>query len=116
MDKKPFNYHNKKFRPVSNSENGETSTSTIFHYQQQANILTATYQGGAIVLGQLIGLVDSKGHIDMRYQQVNQEGVLMTGYCQSTPEIMPNGKIRLHEKWQWTSGDQSTGTSILEEL
>jgi hypothetical protein len=40
----------------------------------------------------------------------------MTGICFSTPEILENGKIRLHESWEWTSGDQSKGTSIIEEL
>jgi hypothetical protein len=40
---------------------------------------------------------------------------LMTGMFISTPEILENGKIRLHEKWKWTSGDQSEGTSIIEE-
>jgi hypothetical protein len=29
---------------------------------------------------------------------------------------MENGKIRLYEEWQWTSGDQSKGSSILEEI
>jgi hypothetical protein len=51
----------------------------------------------------------------MSYHQVNYNGELMTGICQSTPEILPNGKIRLHEKWEWTSGDKSKGTSIIEE-
>jgi hypothetical protein len=27
-----------------------------------------------------------------------------------------NGKIRLHENWQWTSGDLSEGHSIVEEV
>jgi hypothetical protein len=40
----------------------------------------------------------------------------MTGVCHSKPEILKNGKIRLHETWQWTSGDQSKGKSILEEV
>jgi hypothetical protein len=34
----------------------------------------------------------------------------------SRPEILANGKIRLHESWEWTSGDKSTGKSIIEEL
>lgn len=33
-----------------------------------------------------------------------------------TPEILPDGRIRLHERWQWTNGDGSSGTSIVEEL
>jgi hypothetical protein len=40
----------------------------------------------------------------------------MTGKCYSTPEIMDNGKIRLHEIWEWTSGDCSKGNSIIEEI
>lgn len=26
-----------------------------------------------------------------------------------------NGKVRLHEEWEWTSRDRSKGKSILEE-
>jgi hypothetical protein len=111
-----MNYHNKIFKPVANSENGETSGATRFHYQQEGNILTSIYQGGKIKKGHLIGLVDDKGNIDMRYHQVNQEGVLMTGRCRSRPELMGNGKIRLHEEWQWTSGGGSRGRSTLEEV
>ena len=111
-----MNYNHKKFRPLHNSENGETSPETIFVYQQQGNILTSTYEGGQIVKGHLMGMVDSEGNIDMRYHQVNTKGELMTGICQSKPEILPSGKIRLHETWQWTSGDLSKGETILEEI
>ena len=111
-----LNYHNKKFRPVLNTDNGETSAETIFHYQQEGNVLTSDYAGGKIKRGHLIGLVDEAGNIDMRYHQVNEAGELMTGVCQSRPEIMPNSKIRLHETWRWTSGDGSTGSSIIEEI
>jgi hypothetical protein len=111
-----MNYNNKKFRPVSNTENGETSSDTIFHYKQNGIVLTSSYKGGNITAGHLIGLVDEDGRIDMRYHQVNTSGELMTGKCTSKPEILANGKIRLHETWQWTSGDKSKGNSILEEL
>ncbi|MGV6861422.1 MAG: n-acetylglutamate synthase [Putridiphycobacter sp.] len=111
-----INYNNKFFAAISNSDNGEITSDTIFKYQQNGKILTATYSGGQIKTGHLIGLVDDNGHIDMRYHQVNTKGELMTGICQSIPEILENGKIRLHETWQWTSGDHSKGTSIIEEL
>ena len=111
-----MNYHNKQFRPVSNTENGETSAATVFEYKQHNQILTSSYHGGQIQQGHLIGLVDNAGNIEMRYHQVNTKGELMTGMCSSKPEIMPNGKIRLHETWQWTSGDKSKGNSILEEV
>jgi hypothetical protein len=111
-----MNYNNKKFRPVENSENGETSQDTIFEYKQTGNILTSEYKGGQIIKGHLIGLVDKNGTIEMRYHQVNTKGELMTGICISKPELKANGKLRLHEEWKWTSGDMSGGKSILEEL
>lgn len=111
-----MNYNNKTFHPVENSENGETTTETIFEYKQNGNILTSEYKGGEIVSGHLIGLVDDNGNIEMRYHQINKKGELMTGICFSKPEIMENGKIRLYEEWRWTSGNMSSGKSTLEEL
>ncbi len=102
-----INYNNKKFRAIQNSENGETSEETIFHYKQDGNVLTSTYKGGKITSGHLKGLVDEKGVISMTYHQINNKGLIMTGICTSTPEILENGKVRLIEEWQWTSGDKS---------
>lgn len=110
------NYNNKYFKPVRNSETGETSSETLFHYKQRGNILTSEYSGGKVMYGHLIGLVDKDGNIEMRYHQINDKGELMTGICNSRPEILENGKIRLYESWQWTSGDKSSGESIIEEL
>lgn len=111
-----MNYNNKRFRPLQNTKNGETTVDTIFHYNQEGTILTSAYSGGKIVKGHLIGLVDDKGNIEMRYHQVNTEGVLMTGICFSRPEYHSDGKIRLYESWEWTSGDKSKGKSILIEI
>lgn len=110
------NYQGKSFRPVANAENGEVSGETIFHYRQNGNIVTAEYAGGSVVSGHLIALVDENGCLDMRYHQVNDRGELQTGVCQSVPEMLPDGRIRLHETWQWTSGDSSRGTSVVEEI
>jgi hypothetical protein len=111
-----MNYNGKQFKPVSVSENGEVSERVIFSYVQKGSILSCSYSGGSIAKGHLIGLVDEDGNIDMRYHQVLDDGSLQTGICQSTPELMANGKIRLHETWKWTSGDFSEGTSIIEEV
>ena len=110
-----INYDGRVFRPISNTDNGETSDETVFLYRQVGHILTSTYSGGRIQQGHLIGLVDEQGRIDMRSHQVNDRGELMTGICRSTPEVLPNGKIRLHESWEWTSGDRTKGASVLEE-
>jgi hypothetical protein len=111
-----INYNNKTFIPKTISQNGEVSPQTVFVYKQSGNILTSEYSGGKIIKGHLIGIVDKKGNIDMRYHQINDNNEIMTGTCHSIPEILPNGKIRLHEKWEWTSGDRSKGESTLEEV
>ena len=111
-----MNYNGKKFRAIKNSENGETSSETVFEYFQNGNIIEADYSGGEIVKGHLLGIVDNEGNIKMNYHQINTRGKIMTGKCDSKPEILTNGKIRLHERWEWTSGDLSTGHSIIEEI
>lgn len=110
-----INYNGKIFKPVSNTKNGETSNETIFQYKQTGNILTSEYSGGKIKTGHLIGLVDGHGNIEMRYHQINDKDELMTGICYSKPMVLPSGKIRLYETWEWTSGDKSKGKSIIEE-
>ncbi|MFP4845929.1 n-acetylglutamate synthase [Winogradskyella sp. PE311] len=110
-----MNYDGKIFKPIQTTKNSETTNDTVFRYKQGGNILTSEYFGGSIKKGQLIGIVSEDGTIEIRYQQVNFNNELMTGVCISKPEFLPNGKIRLHEKWKWTSGDHSEGESLLEE-
>ena len=76
----------------------------------------AEYSGGEIARGQLIAICGDDGVLDMRYQHINMRGQLMTGICRSTPEILPDGRLRLHEQWQWTSGDRSSGESVIDEV
>ncbi len=110
-----FNLHNKRFRALSNTENGEVTGDTVFHYSQDEEIIWAEYAGGEIVKGFLVGVIGD-GKLRFNYQHVNREGTTMTGKCTSTPEILPDGRLRLHEQWQWTTGDMSSGRSILEEI
>ena len=109
-------YGGRLFRPVEISDMSQTGTDTIFKYEQDGDMVTATYSGGHVKFGQIIGCVDANGILDMRYQHVDRDGALMTGYCKTTPEILPNGKMRLHEKWRWTCGHRAKGRSILEEI
>jgi hypothetical protein len=110
-----MNYNGKIFKPIVTSETSEISINTIFKYQQNGTILTCDYSGDTIKKGHLIGVVKQDDTIEMCYHQVNHNDILMTGNCISKPEILSNGKIRLHEKWKWTSGDKSEGESIIEE-
>jgi hypothetical protein len=116
QQKMSINYHKKIFKSIANTGNGEVGEQTLFHYQQQGNVVWAEYSGGAIVKGFLVAKVIENDALDMRYQHINITGEIMTGLCLSRPEILPDGRIRLHEKWRWTSGDLSSGKSIIEEI
>ncbi len=111
-----INYHNRRFKVMSNSDNGELDTSLIFRYEQYGKILLCRYSGGAVVQGQILGSVSPECIISLVYQQVNTGGDIKTGKCTSIPEILEDGRIRLKESWQWTNGDLSKGESVLEEL
>ncbi len=111
-----INFHGKKFRLVSNSANGEVSTETTFLYSQEGDVITGTYTGGDVLYGHIIGKIDNRNHIETRYHHINSKGDLLTGTCHSVPQILPNGKVMLHEKWKWTCRDNSEGESVLEEI
>lgn len=89
---------------------------TVFEYRQLDDVAWATYSGGGVRFGTLIATVAADGQLDMRYHHVNNAGVLCTGACRSRPEILPDGRIRLHESWEWTSGREGVGASIVEEV
>ena len=111
-----INYNNRKFKPKTTSTNSQTNSDTIFQYSQQGEIVSAVYQGGEIREGHLLGKVDDQGHISMVYHHIDVAGNLMTGRCYSKPVMLPDGRIELHESWEWTSGDLSSGESVIEEL
>ena len=111
-----ISYDGRNFKPIRNSATGEVSDETLFRYHQKGEIVWAEYSGGEIRFGTLIAKVLSDGSLDMRYQHINTSGELMTGICRSTPELLPDGRLRLHEEWRWTSGDDSSGESVIEEI
>lgn len=111
-----INYNGRIFRSWENSGNGEVNRETLFHYFQDGNLVWANYAGGGIIAGHLIATMGDDGVLDMRYHHVNEKNEIMTGICTSTPEILESGKLRMHEEWVWTSGDGSSGRSILQEV
>ena len=109
------NYDGKVFRGRSNTPNGEVDGSTLFHYHQADGVLTGTYSGGSVVTGQLLGHVHTDGRLEFHYHHLNTAGALMAGKCRSVPRE-ENGRLVLQERWQWLTGDQSSGESEVEEV
>lgn len=111
----PFHLEGKIFRSLGNTDNGEVDGSTRFHYHQKEDIVWATYEGGQIRFGTLSGYMNQEGELFFRYQHQNLDGEFMTGKCHSIPRRQ-EGKLQYEEHWEWTSGDHSTGQSVIEEV
>ncbi len=103
------------FRPVANTPNGEVGGDTRFYYRQDGDLVSAEYRGGGVVEGRLLAKVLIDGRLDMRYARVNHEGGFMPGRCVSTPDVLPDGRLKLKEEWQWLTGDPSRGYLEVEE-
>ena len=111
-----IDYDGRKFRSVQSTSTGDVGAEAVFYYHQAGDVVWAEYSGGEIARGHLIAIRDAEGNLNMRYHHVNIKGELMTGVCTSAPQILADGRIRLHEKWRWTSGDLSSGESVLQEF
>lgn len=111
-----MNLHHRTFTSIHNSESGEVNGNTLFNYYQQDSLIWAEYAGGEILKGFLIGKFIEKDKIEFTYQHLNQKLENRIGKCVSQIEILDDGKLRLHESWQWLDGIQQTGTSIIEEI
>ncbi len=110
-----INLNHKKFKALANSENGEVSGQTIFHYFQERDRIWGEYAGGSIRKGFLIGKIVGSS-LEFSYQHVNDTLEIMTGTCKSLVSQNPEGKILLSETWEWTCKDFSKGTSTLMEI
>ncbi|MEH7238888.1 n-acetylglutamate synthase [Bacillus sp. JJ1562] len=110
------NYNGKRFVTVDNTANGEVSSKTFFEYKQEGNIISATYRGGQIIQGTLIGIVKEDGCLEFRYNHVNSNHEIRGGSCVSSPKILPDGRIRLYENWKWLDAEATEGSSIIEEV
>jgi hypothetical protein len=108
-------YNRRAFRCLENPQ-GEVDAETWFFYRQAGSRVWATYRGGAIAFGTLVAAASADGRLDMRYQHVNRAGDWREGRCETTPEVLPDRRLRLHESWQWTSGATGEGRSVVEEV
>lgn len=111
-----LNFDNRKFQSLANTENGEVNSDTIFEYYQQDDMIWADYSGGQVVKGHLIGKMLESGDLEFIYHHVNTAGDVMAGKCRSIPSLLPDGRIKVTETWQWLTGDKSSGESELIEI
>ena len=114
MNAKAISLEGRVFAGVENSSTGEVGQSTIFTYHQDQDIIWAEYSGGSVIRGYLVGTRNGE-NLHFRYAHLSTGKETSTGVCNSTIEILDDGRVRLHESWAWESRPER-GSSIVEEL
>ena len=49
------------------------------------------------------------------YVEVLTDGSIVVGECESRPERLPDGRIRLREQWRRHGPHRDSGVSVIEE-
>ena len=105
-----FNFNNKTFSVLDNSENGKVNSETIFKYKQEGHLVTADYSGGTIKYGKIIAHLSNKT-LKMLYQCITTENELKSGKAIAKISLTKEKKIKLHLNWEWLGDDNGSGFS-----
>jgi hypothetical protein len=110
-----YNFNNKKFQLIQNSENGNVNADTIFEFRQEGNLVTADYYGGTIKYGKIIA--DLQGDkLHMLYQCLTTDNELKAGKAIAQISLNGNGKMKLKLDWEWLTGGENKGVSEYLEV
>jgi len=108
-----INYNGRRFRP-SADEPGAAGRVAVYH--QEGDLLWGDFTGGHARGGTLVGRCADDGTLDFAYCMVLDTGEVISGHCRSTPTVLTDGRIRLHEVWQRYGAHAGNGNSWLEEI
>lgn len=110
-----FNFDNKRFALIQNSESGQVDSETVFEYKQQDNLVTADYYGGTIKYGKIIA--DLKvDELNMLYQCLTIDNQLKAGKAIAKISMTDKGKIKLSLNWEWLTNGNENGVSEYTEI
>ncbi len=127
-----IDYDGRRFRPVGHGApdgtvpdatvpdatgpDGDRPGGTVATYRQRDDLLWAEFEGGSTRRGALCGVRQNDGRLEFTYSMVLDTGDVISGRCVSVPEILADGRIRLHETWERFAPHAARGTSQIEEV
>lgn len=99
---------------VKTDANGVVNNETIFQFRQSGNVVTASYRGGGIVEGRLVGHANAE-QFAFRYAQIDSDGNLDGGASEGVLSRLGDGRLRMVERFSWGSR-AGGGENIFEEI
>ncbi|WP_420322105.1 hypothetical protein [Flagellimonas sp.] len=111
-----FNLDQIRMHVTQTAENGVVNQETLFHFTQEGDIVHATYSGGKVTQGFLVGKLQGST-LKFSYCQLQTDGQLDNGSSVGELSTTDNGKIRLTEHFEWQSRpENSKGINVFEEI
>jgi len=105
-----YDFNNKCFFLLQNSEEGEVDRSVRFEYKQDGDLVTADYYGGTIKYGKIIAHLRGD-QLHLLYQCLTTNDELKAGKAIADIYLTKDNKIRLKLQWEWLNGDKERGVS-----
>lgn len=94
--------------------NGIVNAETIFRFSQEGDVVRASYAGGRVQFGELIGRVKGDA-LEFRYCQIDSDGNLDGGVSQCSLETRSDGALRIIVRFhRETRGER--GINIIEDV
>lgn len=108
-----IDYDGRRFRAVGH---GPVESASSAVYRHSGDLLWAEMSGGTTRRGALTGVCRPDGILEFTYSMVLTSGEVVAGRCVSTPELLDDGRIRLHETWERYGEHAASGVSEIEEV
>lgn len=109
-----FNLNHIQMRVIQTASNGVVNHETLFEFSQKENRVQASYSGGPIEQGFLVGTIKASV-LFFSYCQLQTDGTLDNGISKAELSIGPKNKIKLTEHFEWKSRPGETGINIFEQ-
>ena len=93
---------------------GVVDSDTQLHFIQKGQRVVARYSGGRVKRGWLVGSL-SGSELVFRYAQSEGAGEVHGGYSVCRVERLSSGRIRITERFTWTSR-LGAGTNVIDEI
>jgi len=109
----PLSLDGRNLRVVASGSASEVDGRTVLRCKQHGPIVIATYRGGRVRSGYLIGKWQGE-ELACDYIQVSTDDVVDKGHSVCRLAQLPDGRLRLEENFTWDSKPGS-GRNVFQE-
>ena len=103
------------FQLILNETSEQTlPAGSVFFFSQVGRVIEATYRGGSVIRGHLIGAID-EGELKFRWHQYTTDQRLMAGDGLIFVDPQPDGRRELRERFSSVDKDEKNEI-LLREL